>query len=225
MAIEMNIEAPRPDERLLAAAAEVSFPTLGHLLEEGFVDPGIRVMTTPVKLVGRAITVRTVVPDSALVHRATDVLAPGDVLVVDAGGETRHAPVGEMVALAAKARGAVGIVVDGVCTDVEEIRAMGIALFARGTSLLTTKLHGLAEGGINVPVLCGGVRVDPGQIVLADENGVAVLAPEVLEGVLDAVRASEANENELRAHVQGGGSLAERSGARGLLDSALGAER
>ena len=223
MPIEINVDAPALDDDLRATAASLSFPTLGHFLEQGFVDPEIRTMTGPVKLVGRAVTVRTVVPDSALVHRATDLLRPGDVLVVDAGGEGRHAPVGEMVALAATARGATGIVVDGMCTDLEEIRAMGIGLFARGTSLLTTKLHGLPEGGINVPVLCGGVRVEPGHVVLADGNGVAVLAPEVLTGVLDAVRASDAGEEELRAHVEAGGSLAERTGATRLVHDALGA--
>ncbi len=223
MPITINLDAPALDDDLRAAAAALSFPTFGHFLEQGFVDPAIRAMTGPVKLVGRAVTVRTVVPDSALVHRATDLLRPGDVLVVDAGGEERHAPVGEMVALAAKVRGATAIVVDGMCTDLAEIGAMGIALFARGTTLLTTKLHGLPEGGINVPVLCGGVRVDPGDAVLADDNGVAVLAPEELRRVVDAVRASDVGEEDLRAHVEAGGSLAERTGATRLVDEALGA--
>src|ERR671916_269055 len=164
---------------LRAALAAVSFPTIGHFLEAGFVDPDIRAMVTPVKIVGRAVTVRITAPDSVLVHKATELIEPGDALVIDIGGDTRHAPVGEMVALAARERGGVAIVLDGVCTDIVEIRAMGLPVFARGTSVLTTKLHGLKTGAVNGPVACGGVVVRPGDVVLADDNGVLILPVDV----------------------------------------------
>ena len=68
------------------------------------IDPAIRAMVTPAKMIGRAVTVRITAPDSVLVHKATELLEPGDALVIDIGGDTRHAPVGEMVALAAQER-------------------------------------------------------------------------------------------------------------------------
>lgn len=211
-----------PDD-LRAALAEVSFPTIGHFLEEGFVDPAIRALVTPVKVVGRAVTVRTTAPDSVLVHKATELLEAGDALVIDIGGDARHAPVGEMVALAARERGAVAVVVDGVCTDIVEIRAMGMPVFARGTSVLTTKLHGLASGSINSPVACGGVVVHPGDAVLADDNGVLVLPVAVARAVVGRARASDEREPATRDYLRGGGSLPERTGANRTVAALLGA--
>jgi 4-hydroxy-4-methyl-2-oxoglutarate aldolase len=198
---------------LRAALGEVSFPTIGHFLEEGFVDPAIRAMVTPVKIVSRAVTVRITAPDSVLVHKATELLEPGDALVIDIGGDTRHAPVGEMVALAAQERGGVAIVLDGVCTDIVEIRALGMPVFARGTSVLTTKLHGLSSGAINAPVACGGVVVRPGDVVLGDDNGVLVLPVAVAQAVVGRARQSDDREPATREYLRGGGSLPELTGA------------
>lgn len=208
---------------LRAALTEVSFPTIGHFLEEGFVDPAIRAMAAPAKIVGRAVTVRITAPDSVLVHKATELLEPGDALVIDIGGDVRHASVGEMVALAARERGGVAIVIDGVCTDIVEIRAMGLPVFARGTSVLTTKLHGLNSGAINAPVACGGVVVRPGDVVLGDDNGVLVLPVAVAQAVAGRARDSDEREPAIRAHVRGGGSLPELTGANRTVAALLGA--
>lgn len=217
---------PMPDALpadLRAELAQVSFPTIGHFLEEGFVDPAIRAMVTPAKIVGRAVTVRITAPDSVLVHKATELLKPGDALVIDVGGDARHASVGEMVALAVRERGGAAIVVDGVCTDIVEIRAMGLPVFARGTSVLTTKLHGLNSGAINAPVACGGVVVQPGDVVLGDDNGVLILPVTVAQSVLGRARESDAREPETRDFLRGGGSLPERTGANTTVARLLGA--
>jgi 4-hydroxy-4-methyl-2-oxoglutarate aldolase len=208
---------------LRAALTEVSFPTIGHFLEEGFVDPAIRAMVTPSRIVGRAVTVRITAPDSVLVHKATELLEPGDALVIDVGGDTRHAPVGEMVALAVRERGGAAIVVDGVCTDIVEIREMGLPVFARGTSVLTTKLHGLNSGSINAAVACGGVVVRPGDVVLGDDNGVLVLPVAVAQAVVGLARDSDAREPAMRDFLRGGGSLPERTGANRTVAALLGA--
>jgi 4-hydroxy-4-methyl-2-oxoglutarate aldolase len=211
IAIHPMPEALSADVR--AALAAVSFPTIGHFLEEGFVDPAIRAMVTPAKIVGRAVTVRITPPDSVLVHKATELIEPGDALVVDTGGDTRHAPVGEMVALAVKERGGVAIVIDGVCTDIVEIRAIGMPVFARGTSVLTTKLHGLHSGAINAPVACGGVVVRSGDVILGDDNGVLVLPVAVAQVVVGRARRSDEREPETRDYLRDGGSLPELTGA------------
>jgi 4-hydroxy-4-methyl-2-oxoglutarate aldolase len=213
---------PLPDD-LRGALANVSFPTIGHFLETGFVDPAIRAMVTPAKAVGRAVTVSITAPDSVLVHKATELLEPGDALVVDTGGDARHAPVGEMVALAAQCRGAAAIVIDGVCTDIVEIRELGIPVFARGTSVLTTKLHGLPNGAINAPVSCGGVVVRPGDVVLADDNGVLVMPVDVARSVVERARASDAREPKTREYLRGGGSLPELTAANRIVANLLAA--
>lgn len=217
MNIQVHPMPPALPETLREAVLEVSFATIGHLLEEGFVDPAIRALVAPVKIVGRAITVRTTAPDSVLVHKATEMLQRGDVLVIDVGGDVRHASVGEMVALAAQCRGAAGIVIDGVCTDIVEIRAHGVPVFARGSSLLTTKLLGLSSGSINAPVACGSVTVRPGDVVLGDDNGVLILPPDLAAWAAAEAKPRDAREPALREHLRNGGSLAEWSGATRLL--------
>jgi 4-hydroxy-4-methyl-2-oxoglutarate aldolase len=217
MPIQINPTPAPLTPGLREALLSVSFATIGHLLEEGFVDPAIRPVVTPVKMVGRAVTVRTTAPDSALVHVATEILTEGDVLVIGLGGDTRHAPVGEMVALAAHSRGAAGIVVDGVCTDVIEVRSLGLPVFARGTTLLTTKLLGLNDGAINTPLVCGGVTVRSGDVVLGDDNGLLVLPPETALWAATEARTRDVREPALRAYLRGGGSLAEWSGANQIV--------
>ncbi|WP_104061376.1 RraA family protein [Arthrobacter sp. 4R501] len=187
--------------------AAVSYATIGHFLEVGFVDPAIQSLLDGVKVAGPAVTVRIVGNDAIAMNRALLELYPGAVLVVDMDGDRRHAPVGAVTAAAAKAQGAAGIVVDGVATDLLELRSTGLPVFARGTSCLTTKrLHG-TESAVNVPVTCGGVDVAPGDWVLGDDNGVIVLtqqeAPAVLEQALD----SDAAEPELLARIAAGEPL------------------
>jgi regulator of RNase E activity RraA len=173
---------------LLEDLARTSYPTIGHLLEEGFVDPGIGSLMGHVpggvKIAGPAVTVRIADRDAIAMNRALLALRPGDVLVVDMLGDNRHAPVGAVTAAAAIAQGAAAVVVDGVATDVRELREAGLPVFARGTSCLTTKRVRGAGSAVNVPVHCGGVQVNPGDIVLGDDNGLIVLAPEAAREVL-----------------------------------------
>ncbi|XAZ31950.1 RraA family protein [Paenarthrobacter ureafaciens] len=137
-----------------------------------------------VKIAGPAVTVRIADRDAIAMNRALLALRPGDVLVVDMLGDNRHAPVGAVTAAAAIAQGAAAVVVDGVATDVRELREAGLPVFARGTSCLTTKRVRGAGSAVNVPVHCGGVQVNPGDIVLGDDNGLIVLAPEAAREVL-----------------------------------------
>ena len=222
MKVAINPMPPPLPAELQSTLSDIGFPTIGHFLENGFVEPEIRALVTPAKVVGRAITVRITSPDSVLVHKVTELLEPGDAIVIDTGGNVRHAPVGEMVVFAAKARGAAAIVIDGVCTDIVEIREMGVPVFARGTSVLTTKLHGLGSGAINEQVSCGGVAVNPGDVVLADDNGVLILSPEAAADVLDPARDSDAAEPDMQASILDGGSLAELSGANRILSKTSG---
>lgn len=212
---------PALPEELRAALEQLDFPTIGHFLEEGFMEPGICAMVTPAKVVGRAITVRVTSPDAVLVHKATELVEPGDALVIDTGGDARHAFVGETIALAAKSRGAVAILVDGVCTDIVELRQMGFPVFARGTSVLTAKLPGFKSGAINAKVVCGSAVISPGDIILADDNGVLCLSLEAACQVLERARESDAQEPAIHNYLRQGGSLAERSGANRILEDML----
>lgn len=162
---------------LLEKLRDIEPATIGHFVEAGAMDPRIKPLFDDAKIVGRAVTVRISGSDSTALHCVMGQVGPGDVVVVDRMGNDTHACTGEVVALAAKCRGAEGIIIDGPATDPLAIREMNLPVFCTGISVLTTKLLGLG-GEINVPIQCGGVPVFPGDIIIADVCGVLVLKPE-----------------------------------------------
>ncbi|MCW2557242.1 MAG: demethylmenaquinone methyltransferase [Mycobacterium sp.] len=201
--------APDLVDRLRALA----YPTIGHYLEEGFLDTGIHRLAGQGKVAGRAITVRTTPTDSSNLHHVASDLEPGDVLLVDTGGDRRHAPLGEVVTEAIHARGAAAVIVDGVCTDIDELRRIGLPVYARGTSLLTTKLEDTGVGSIYRPIVCGGQHVQTGDIVLADENGVLVASAETLERIVKTVEVDDEEEPALIDAIRAGARLGDLTGA------------
>lgn len=213
--------APVP-EGLLSRLAAIVPATLGHLRTFGFIDSAIRPLSggTPLRLLGRAVTVRSYANDGAVVHAAIDVCEPGDVLVIDRGGDTRCACWGEMTSLASKVKGIKGTIIDGAATDIAEILAMGYPVYARAVSAFTSVAKA-EQGDINIDVSCGGVPVSPGDVILADENGIVVIPPGDLESLLAVAEPRQDREVWLRRELMAGGALSELSGAgerlKGLL--------
>jgi len=221
MTLRIGNPPPPLSADLIERLNRVSFPTIGHYLETGFADPGIVRQCGTGRVVGRAVTVRLTGQDSTLLHHAAGYAEPGDVFVVDTGGDTRHAPVGEVLAEVLHARGAAGVVIDGVMTDIDEVEATGLPVYARGRSVLTTKLLHLDAGGLHVPVTVGGVVVQPGDVVLADRNGVFVASAQVLEQIIDTALADDAEEPELVEQVRAGARLGDLTGATAAITEIL----
>lgn len=192
------------DADLIERLQNVSFPTIGHFLEDGFFDSGIRSMLQNVHIVGRAVTVRVAGADAFATNKGLALLEPGDVLVIETGGDVAHAPVGAVTGCAALVAGAAGIVVDGVVTDIVELREAGLPVFARGTSVLTTKRKAHAGSAVNVPVVCGGVTVNPGDLVMADDNGVLVLSVAEAAAIVDKALETDAAEPAIVARIRSG---------------------
>lgn len=205
---------------LLAQLRKIPPATIGHVLENEFMDPALRPLTTRFTFVGPAVTVRCFGTDSAIVHYAVDMAQPGDVVIVDRLGDRRYACWGGGVALAAHSKGLAGAVVDGMLTDRVEIEDMGFHVFGRGLSPVTTRAPGLT-GELNVPVRCGGVTVNPGDIILADDDGVLVLAPERVASIVEEFMPRVLREPEMHRALREGASLAERSGAKARIDETL----
>nr|WSY49388.1 RraA family protein [Streptomyces sp. NBC_00886] len=209
----MSVTAPDQvalgQAELLERLQHVDLPTLGHLLEDGFVDPAVRRLGQPRRMAGTAATLALDAPDATAVNRALVALRPGEVLVVDMRGDHTHAPIGAVTVAAARARGAAGILVDGVVTDVDALADphSGLPVHARGTSCLTTKRLDGEGGRHQVPVDIGGVRVAPGDIVLGDANGVIALPPDALAAVVRQAELSDAAEPELLARIRAGEDL------------------
>jgi len=134
-------------------------------------------------VVGPALPVRVFPGDNLMVHAALDLAKPGDVMVVDASGSDMNAAMGDMIATKASHRGIAAFVVDGLVRDLAGIERVGMPVFARGVTPIGPLHRG--PGEVNYPVQCGGVVVFPGDVVVADRDGVVVIprefAPELLE--------------------------------------------
>jgi 4-hydroxy-4-methyl-2-oxoglutarate aldolase len=211
---------PQPlDPAIADALSEVCSSTLGHLRDYGF-PKGLAPLTRPVGFVGCAVTVRIPHMDSTAVHVAVDDLRPGDVFVVEHSGDHSRSCFGGMVAFTAKARGAVGAVFDGPVNDRDEIIAGGLPVYSRGVTSHTTRVMGV-EGAINVPVTIGGVVIEPGDVVWADGDGIAILNRDEALEVAAILREKEAAEPALHDAIRAGKRLAEWSGAQDLFDAKL----
>jgi 4-hydroxy-4-methyl-2-oxoglutarate aldolase len=149
---------------------------------------GIRPVYVPIPAaVGVAVTVSIPAGGVNLVKLAMEQTLPGDVLVVSARGDTTCAVWGGNLTRGLRSRGVRGLIIDGAVRDVTEIRADGFPVFARGVATAIGPVDASA-GEINVPIACGGVVVNPGDIIVADEDGIAVVSPASSVEVLDGVR-------------------------------------
>ncbi|RMF85136.1 MAG: RraA family protein [Nitrospinota bacterium] len=212
----INPRVTRIEATLVEEFRHIDPATIGHLWHYGFMDPAIRPLYRRVRVVGPAVTLKIPALDSTLCHKVLDIAEPGDVIVVDRCGDTRHACWGEMVTLGAKMRGVAGAIIDGAVTDVLEIEEMRFPVYARTVSALTTKLLGI-DGEINTPVQCGGVTVMPGDLIVADDNGIVVIPPEQAATLLPVAKAKQEQEGPVREKLRQGIPLAQISGAEELV--------
>ena len=217
-------EPERLPQNLLDAFAKVEIATIGHFRHRGFVHYGIRPLA-PVAgtMAGTAITVAIPGTDSTMLHHAIGSIRPGDVLVIDRLGDDRHACLGGGVAFAAKAAGALAVVLDGPCTDPDEIVEVGLPVFCRGISAITSRLNDLG-GALNKPVSCGNVPVMPGDLVLLDTCGVLVLPPDEARDVLAEGEARQARAGRNHDRIRDGEKLGDLSGASAKIRAAMDAE-
>ena len=190
---------PQIDPALIEQLLHAEPATIGHFRHHGFMVPEIRLLLPGYRrIAGTAVTVRSYAADTSIVHYALGKLRPGDVMVIDRSGDTRHAVCGGGVAFSAKAAGCVGIIIDGPATDVQELREYDMPVWARGLSTVTGKAQ-FTFGEFCTPIACGGVAVEPGDAILADENGVLVMKPhEIAEAASRAVAMQMAEKESLK---------------------------
>lgn len=153
---------------------------------------GLRPFHAGGAMAGTALTVRTCAGDNLYIHKALEFVRPGDVIVVDGGGDITRALVGEIMTTIARTRGAAGIVIDGAIRDAGAIARSGFPCFARAAIHRGPYKNG--PGEINVPVSVGGLIVEPGDIVVGDEDGVVAFPQSDAVELLRAVRQQEARE-------------------------------
>lgn len=166
-----------------------------------FMDPGI-VSRTELPLCGVAVTVSARPGDNLMVHKALEIAEPGDIVVVSTNGNTTSAVFGEIMGHTAVGAGVGGIVIDGAIRDVDGLRALGLPAFSRVVNPGGCDKDG--PGEINVPISCGHTVVMPGDIVVGDLDGVAVVPRADAEEVLERVEALEEGERARIAAIQAG---------------------
>lgn len=176
--------------------------------------PGVKAMHAAIKplfpgakLAGPARTAITAPGQNAAIHRALVNAKPGDVLVVDGGGSRLYGPFGDILATACQLKGITGLVIDSSVRDLAEIRDLGFAVFCLGTNPSATQKTDLGE--IDVPVVCAGVRVSPGDYVVGDEDGVVVIPQDIAQKVAEAATAVARREADIRAALAKGKSTCE----------------
>ncbi|MGC0386073.1 NAD(P)-binding domain-containing protein [Streptomyces sp. SAI-129] len=194
-------DIPQVTDELLAAHQDVATANIGDAVDRlALLDSGIRPLWPGARAIGRALTVWTRAGDNKAIHEAVRIAAPGDIIVVNGEGDTSRALIGELIAERAKARGVVGMVLDGAARDVDVLAEIGFPVWARAVTPAGPYKFG--PGHVNVPVAVGGLVCRPGDLVVADSDGVAVVAAEKAGSVLDAARAVEADEADRRARIR-----------------------
>lgn len=197
-----NPSAPSADPVLLEALRGLATSLLSDNMARASGTIGLMPYHRPRPMAGTAVTVRTRGGDNLAIHRAFDFCRPGDVLVIDGGGEVGQALMGEIMATYAESLGVQGLVIDGAIRDVGAIRARDFPVYARGVTHRGPYKNG--PGEINVPVAVGGMVVHPGDVVVGDDDGVLAIAPEDAVAVMEAAqRQGEKEAAVLRSITEG----------------------
>jgi RraA family protein len=200
---------PRPPRPARALVSKFKGVVCAHLSDNmsrlAGSDAGLQPWHRKGQLLGVALTVRVAPGDNLMVHKAIDIAQPGDVIVVDAGGITSQAIIGEIMSSMAAARGAVGMVIDGAIRDAGALAAGTFPVYALAATHRGPYKNG--PGEIHVPVSIGGMIVYPNDIIVGDEDGLVAIRPDEAPALLAAARAWCDKEEKVLKAIRGGKPL------------------
>jgi len=163
-------------------------------------DGAIRPFHPAPAMAGHAVTVHCPPGDNLVIQKAIEMAAPGDVLVINAGGTVTQAPVGEIIVRNCIRKGVVGLVIDGAVRDSDMLPTLSIPVFAKGVTHRGCYKNG--PGEINVVIACGGVVVRPGDVVVGDCDGIVIVPFEEAENLLPKARETLKKEQTLLEQIQ-----------------------
>ncbi|MCJ2092487.1 RraA family protein [Methylobacterium sp. J-072] len=193
---------PAVDPGVLAAFQDIATATISDCLDRMPVLHGLRAFHRRGRLIGTAFTVRVRAGDNLAIHQALEQVRRGDVIVVDGGGDTSRALVGDIMKAIAESRGVAGFVIDGAVRDTDAFADSDFPCYARAATPRGPFKTG--PGAINVPVSIGGWTVNPGDVVVGDADGVVTFPPALAPSLIEAVRAQAAREAEVLALIRAG---------------------
>lgn len=195
--------APAVAPSVLAGYAEIGAAQISDCMNRLYGIVGLRPLHAGARrIVGLALTVKTRPGDNLMIHQAISLAQAGDVIVVDGGGETANALVGELMMMDAQNRGVVGFVIDGAVRDADVFAANDFGCFARDVNHKGPYKDG--PGEINVPVSVGGQVVNAGDVIVGDADGVVVIPAEHAAAVLQLAQKKEADEAVSKEKLRAG---------------------
>ena len=196
--------SPQADPRIIEQLRRIALPLLSDSLHRGTGSLGLQSFHKPTTatMAGTAVTVRSRGGDNLTTLRAFDLCRPGDVLVIDAGGDLTNAVLGGIMTAGAAMLGLAGVVVDGAIRDVAEIREREFPVYARGVNHRGPYKNG--PGEINVPVCIGGMVVEPGDIIVGDADGLLAFPASEAAAIIEKALAQQKKEDEQMAEIRQG---------------------
>ncbi len=206
----INPRAAGPDPAVVEAFKALPVAAIGDAMSRNIGAIGLRAYHARLDTVlcGPAVTVRVRPGDNLMIHKALTMVEPGDVLVIDGGGDLTQALVGGLIRTTCVARRLGGLVIDGAVRDVREWAEDGMPIFARGHTHRGPSKDG--PGEVNVPLSCAGLVVMPGDLVVGDADGVIAVPAAQAAEVLENTRAHLVREEQIREHNRAGTTDPER---------------
>jgi regulator of RNase E activity RraA len=193
----------RPDAALLASFGNASSAQVADSMSRlGAMDTGIKPIWPSPRIIGAALTVWCHAGDNLMLHKAISMAAPGDIVLMNTQGNITNSGFGELVATSAVKIGVRGVIVDGTVRDAEALQALALPVYARG--LCANGCNKDGPGEVGAIISCGGVAVRPGDIIIADRDGVAVVPLEDAVEVAKLAAAQVEREESRMAEIKKG---------------------
>jgi len=199
--VRLNIE--RPEKAFVKEFMDYDVSTVYEAQGKiGLLNYDLRPIIEGSFICGPAVTVTCMAGDNLMIHAAIEAVQPGDILVVSTIGESHHGMIGELIVRALIEKGVQGVIIDAGIRDVKQLRKLGFPVWSKAIySQGTTKNRG---GWVNAPCVCGGVQVNPGDLIMADDDGVVRIKSVNIEAVLELTKKRVEREKVVKSKIKNG---------------------